>query len=147
MNKFVKAIHAVIGEITALVECVFRSSEYQDILAHIDTRLDPQNPEQWFRDRPQEYSPGTSVFSDPNNAFQAFRFRLLNVMASDRTFFVRVDGELVAKKGRPFGLPFTQLLTLTRYRGPVGVVWPGGQACKAHILRRHLDLGRWHSRG
>ena len=99
MNKFVKSIHTVITEITNIIQRIFRSSKYQDILDHIDARLDPQDPEQWFRDRPQEYSAGTSVFNDANNGFVVFRYRLLEAIASDTTYFVRLDGQLVAKQG------------------------------------------------
>jgi hypothetical protein len=107
MNKFIKSIHAVLTEITD-IQRIFRSSKYQDILDHIDARLDPQDPEQWFRDRPQEYSAGTSVFNDANNDFLVFRHRLLEAIASDTTYFVRMDGELVAKQGAPSSFLYSQ---------------------------------------
>jgi hypothetical protein len=99
MNKFINSVHTVIDQIFTLIQQIFRRSVYSDILQFIDTRLDPQDSERWFRDRPQTFVIGTSIFNETDNGFRSFRFRLLEGMSADTNFFSKLDGELVAKKG------------------------------------------------
>jgi len=100
MKKFVKSIHDIIERIATLLRQVFRGHDYEDILQFIDSRLDPKDPERWFRDRPQCVAIGTSIFNENDNGFRKYRHRLLKVMSDDPTFFVRVDQELVPKRGK-----------------------------------------------
>jgi hypothetical protein len=100
LTKFVDSMHSVIDNISARLHRVFRGHGYDDIMQYIDSRLDPADPERWFRDRPQCVAIGTSIFSEPDNGFQPYRLRLLRSMSDDHAFFIRIEGELVAKAGK-----------------------------------------------
>jgi hypothetical protein len=101
MNLFVKSIHQVIDRLGKLVAQVFRRTSYTDILKYIDTRLDPANSINWFRDRPQQFSIGTSIFNESDNRFERYRHILLSDMVQDDHFFA-YQGKVLPKLGAYF---------------------------------------------
>jgi hypothetical protein len=103
MSRFCDSVHHVIDRVSNLIQQLFRSQSYQDILAYIDSRLDPSNPLKWFRDNPQNYEIGTSVFNEPNNGVEQYRLALLDHLVSSGDFFtVDEEGKLLPKFGRYF---------------------------------------------
>jgi hypothetical protein len=103
MSRFLKSVHDVIDRVSNLVQQVFRGKSYEDILAYIDSRLDPADPLNWFRDHPQNFAIGTSVFNEPNNRFEDYHLTLLDGLLQDDSFFAFDEaGELLPKLGKYF---------------------------------------------
>jgi hypothetical protein len=99
MTKFKRAIHGSIDQLSSLMDQVFGGCRYEDILDRIDSRLDPSSPTLWFRDRPQEFTIGTSVFSNTDNELGQYRHRLLEAMSKDTRYFTYLQGKLHPKPG------------------------------------------------
>ncbi|KAG2740332.1 P-loop containing nucleoside triphosphate hydrolase protein [Suillus brevipes Sb2] len=66
---------------------LFRACQWDDILAYIDSRTDPNNPGNWFTDRPQSTDQNTSVFNFKENGWDKYRRRLLEHLARDPRLF------------------------------------------------------------
>ena len=100
LMDFYNAIHTVVRQVEAKVGEIFGECEYEDIMKHIDAGLDLSRPsKQWFRESPQTYTRGTSVFNNSFNGFDKFRMRLVEHMAKDDRFFYTMNEETCAKVG------------------------------------------------
>jgi hypothetical protein len=92
-------LRSSIDSMETMIRHVFRGCEFEDILAYIDSRMDPLLPDKWFRDSPQESKQGTSIFSYQSNNLNRFSFRLLEHLAKDPDFFLRFDGQTTVHRG------------------------------------------------
>jgi hypothetical protein len=93
-----QAIHSAIEAIERGLDALFGSCTYQDVLRYIDSHLDP-NPDQWFHDRPQDYTYGVSLFNNQQNGLEQHQHRLLTHMVSDEMYFTATSAGPSARKG------------------------------------------------
>jgi hypothetical protein len=98
--NFVASVHKSIEIVQGLVGRLFGQCRYEDILQHIDSGLDPDDPNRWFREHPQDNTKGRSIFNDPSNEFQKFRLRLLTHMCGDDNYFVKTDVGIQERPGK-----------------------------------------------
>jgi hypothetical protein len=98
--KFVEAVHKSIDIMQNLIQRLFGECRFDDILKHIDGGLDPDDPNKWFREHPQDNTKGRSIFNDPTNDFEKFRLRLLEHMCGDEKYFEQMDTGVQAKIGK-----------------------------------------------
>ena len=100
LKKFYSAIHRSIDDVLSHIKSLFGDCPFDDILEHIDQCLDPTNPEMWFRERPQQNTIGTSLFTEPTNGFELFRTRLVEHMSKGDHYFVRTASGMKPKIGQ-----------------------------------------------
>ena len=100
LEKFVASVHKSIEITQKMVDTLFGKCRYDDILKHIDSGLDADDPDKWFREHPQDNTRGRSIFNEPSNDFRQFRLRLLAHMCKDMNYFVKTDTGVVAKQGK-----------------------------------------------
>jgi hypothetical protein len=109
MSHFKRAIHSTLQDLPSMIDPIFGDCPYKDILDYIDSRLDPSSPIQWFRDRPQEFAIGTSVFSNTDNELGRYRHHLLDAMSKDQRYFTYLQGKLHPKAGKSQTIDFMAL--------------------------------------
>jgi hypothetical protein len=144
MSKFKGAIHGSLQDLPFMMDRIFGGCQYNDILDYMDLRLDPSSPTQWFRDRPQEFAIGTSVFSNCDNELGRYRHRLLDAMSKDPKYFTYLQGKLHSKAGRSsimdFIVPLLKAFSLSQY---IRMVWFSGQFRPGRLLPHDHSLGGW----
>jgi hypothetical protein len=99
LQRFIALIHGCLHSIDIHLKALFGTCPYGDVLEYIDGRLDPSQPDKWFRDRPQDQTYGTSIFTHEENGFEAYRHRLLQHMTQDPHYFVTANGQTLPKTG------------------------------------------------
>ncbi|KAG1720862.1 uncharacterized protein EDB91DRAFT_1088677 [Suillus paluster] len=99
LKTFKNSVNSSLDDLKAKMDELFRGCQWDDILLHIDSRTDPNNPGNWFTDRPQSADQKTSVFSFKENGWDKYQRRLLEHLARDPRLFSRVKGEYVVNAG------------------------------------------------
>ncbi|KAG6864739.1 hypothetical protein C0991_007446 [Blastosporella zonata] len=70
MSTFRAGLQTALRKADELVQKLFRGLPTAEILAHIDSRLDPACPENWFQDMPRNNDVKFSIFSNSKNSFK-----------------------------------------------------------------------------
>jgi hypothetical protein len=109
LQTFKTSVNSSLLDMKTKMDELFRNCRWDDILAHIDSRTDPNNPGNWFTDRPQSTDQKTSVFNFKENNWDNYRRRLLEHLARDTNLFSVVQGKCVANAGDTISLPVTEL--------------------------------------
>ena len=69
--------------------------DFSDLLRYIDSRTDPDRPEDWFIDNPRENLPGTSIVSQDTSGLSVYSRRLFEKMSLDGVYFAKGQTEVV----------------------------------------------------
>ncbi|KAG1777585.1 hypothetical protein EV702DRAFT_1197204 [Suillus placidus] len=99
LQTFKNSVNSLLNDLKAKMDELFQGCQWDDILLHIDSHTDPNNPGNWFTDRPQSADQKTSVFSFKENGWHKYQGRLLEHLAKDASLFSRVKGEYVVNAG------------------------------------------------
>ncbi|KAF5366490.1 hypothetical protein D9615_010644 [Tricholomella constricta] len=128
LKSFYESIPTSLDDLKVLISRLFRQCSYDDILAHIDKRLDPDHKRasQWFRDRPLENALKYSIFEEPENGLQKFQSRLLDHLCQDKHMFEYIQGHVKSNSAALWGW-FSILDEITSLLFcMISITWGGG---------------------